>query len=210
MSDNRTDVAKVIRRPVMNGLEMRWGKNVLPVMMLHWAPLTPALAGLTSNCFIGLYPRNALKRLPTGGSLATWAALAGATPFALRPAAMEWGRDADSPRTMSEKKMPIDSTMPEFWNVARIPDAAPRWRAGTLFMMPVAFGAAKRPKPITLRRMRAPNTGKMKLAGRNSSNRYERAATSMPPVANGRAPNRSVNHPETGPASRNPAVRGSM
>ena len=35
-------------------------------------------------------------------------------------------------------------------------------------------------------------------------------ATSMPPVANGREPNRSESTPDTGPAMRKPAVRGSM
>ena len=32
----------------------------------------------------------------------------------------------------------------------------------------------------------------------------------MPPVANGRAPNRSDSHPETGPAIRKPIVSGSI
>jgi hypothetical protein len=38
--------------------------------------------------------------------------------------------------------------MPPFWNVARIPDAAPRARAGAAFMTPVVLGAVKSPKPI--------------------------------------------------------------
>jgi len=32
--------------------------------------------------------------------------------------------------TISEKNTPMDSTIPEFWKVARIPEAAPRWWAG--------------------------------------------------------------------------------
>ena len=32
----------------------------------------------------------------------------------------------------------------------------------------------------------------------------------MPPVANGRAPNRSDSQPDTGPAIRKPAVSGTM
>ena len=36
------------------------------------------------------------------------------------------------------------------------------------------------------------------------------AATSRPAVANGRGPNRSDRYPDTGPATRNPAVSGSM
>jgi hypothetical protein len=31
-----------------------------------------------------------------------------------------------SPATINEKKIPMDSEVPEFWNVDRIPDAAPR------------------------------------------------------------------------------------
>ncbi len=55
------------------------------------------------------------------------------------------GSDAARPTIISVKKRPIDSTMPEFWKVARMPDAAPRCGAGTLFMMPVTLGAANRP-----------------------------------------------------------------
>ncbi len=36
------------------------------------------------------------------------------------------------------------------------------------------------------------------------------AARSIPPVANGRAPNWSERKPESGPATRNPTVSGSM
>ncbi len=45
-------------------------------------------------------------------------------------------------------KTPIDSSVPLFWNVARMPEAAPRCVAGTLFMIEVVFGAANRPNPI--------------------------------------------------------------
>ena len=53
------------------------------------------------------------------------------------------GSVAARPAIISEKKKPIDSDMPEFWTVARIPDAAPRSRAGTLLMMAEVFGEAK-------------------------------------------------------------------
>ncbi len=42
-------------------------------------------------------------------------------------------------------------TVPALRNVARIPDAAPRWADGTLFMIAVVFGAANRPDPMPLR-----------------------------------------------------------
>ena len=78
--------------------------------------------------------------------------------------------------------------MPVFWNVARMPEAAPRWRAGTLFMIPVVLGAANRPMPTPLSSSSRAKTGKAKLAGSSMSRPKEVAATSMPPVANGRAP----------------------
>ena len=62
--------------------------------------------------------------------------------------AIECGSDADSPTIMSEKNTPTDSTIPLFWNVARMPDAAPRFSAGELFMMPAMFGAANSPMPM--------------------------------------------------------------
>ena len=48
------------------------------------------------------------------------------------------------------KKMPIDSTMAEFWNVALIPAPTPRCSGGRLFMIPARFGDANRPIPMPL------------------------------------------------------------
>ena len=48
------------------------------------------------------------------------------------------------------KKMPIDSTMAEFWNVADMPAPTPRRSAGSEFMMPARFGEANRPMPTPL------------------------------------------------------------
>ena len=59
-------------------------------------------------------------------------AAASGTRWARSPAVKAGGSMAASPMIISEKKMPIDSDMPAFWNVDRLPDAAPRWRAGTL------------------------------------------------------------------------------
>ena len=41
--------------------------------------------------------------------------------------------------------MPIDSDEPALKNVPRMPEAAPRWPAGTLFMIAVVFGAENSP-----------------------------------------------------------------
>ena len=59
----------------------------------------------------------------------------------------------DSPAIMSEKKIPMESAVPEFWNVARMPEAAPRRRAGTLLMMDDVLGAANMPLPMPLAAM---------------------------------------------------------
>src|SRR6266581_1066047 len=66
----------------------------------------------------------------------------GGTPWALSPLLRVRGRVAASPAIISEKKTPMDSDMPEFWNVERIPDAAPRCLAGTLLMIADVFGEA--------------------------------------------------------------------
>ena len=57
------------------------------------------------------------------------------------------GRLEASPAIISEKKIPMDSTKPEFVNVASMPEAAPRCLGGTLFMMAAVLGAANRPEP---------------------------------------------------------------
>jgi hypothetical protein len=38
---------------------------------------------------------------------------------------------------MTEKNSPLDSAVPEFWKVERMPEAAPRCRAGTLPLVAV-------------------------------------------------------------------------
>ena len=58
---------------------------------------------------------------------------------------------------MSEKKIPMESAVPEFWNVARMPEAAPRRRAGTLLMIDDVLGAANMPLPIPLAAMSSAN-----------------------------------------------------
>jgi len=59
---------------------------------------------------------------------------------------------------MSEKKTPIDSDVPEFWNVARMPDAAPRWLAGTLLMIADVFGEENSPCPMPAAKMSSANS----------------------------------------------------
>ena len=54
--------------------------------------------------------------------------------------------------------MPMDSDMPEFWKVDRMPDAAPRWWAGTEDMIAAVFGEANRPEPIPLPKISSANS----------------------------------------------------
>ena len=49
---------------------------------------------------------------------------------------------------MSEKNTPIDRAVPEFWKVARIPDATPRCFAGTLLMIDDVSGGERAACPL--------------------------------------------------------------
>ncbi|WP_327340146.1 hypothetical protein OG384_34055 [Streptomyces sp. NBC_01324] len=63
------------------------------------------------------------------------------------------GSELASPAIISEKKMPIDSTVAEFWKVVLIPAPTPRWSGGRLFMIAARLGEAKSPmaSPLTSR-----------------------------------------------------------
>src|SRR5215472_9668013 len=152
----------------------------------------------------------AANTVDTGGRWAIEEACASGTPWAVSPEVSVRGRVFARPAISSVKKMPIDSDMPEFWNVDRMPDAAPRWCAGTLDMMAEVFGEANRPEPIPLPKMRIANTGYGKSIGSIIRPRKHAAATTSPAVAKGRAPYRSESVPDSGPAMRKPAVSGSM
>src|ERR1700730_822566 len=182
-----SDMVKAIRRPCMNGLEMRCGKKLRPVT-LACAAGDSVLSLVPSSVFIGLYPRNAAKSSATGGRWEMAVADRWSSPCPTSPALRVWGRVDARPTIIMLKNSPMDSTMPELRNVALMPDAAPRSRLGTEFMMPVVLGAANSPKAPPLINSRRANTGYMKLAGRNSSSRKLRPPTNMPPVAKMRAP----------------------
>ena len=77
-------------------------------------------------------------------------------------------------------------------------------------MIPARLGEANSPMPMPLSRMMPANCQYVKSMGRRWRSRNETAATTMPPVANERAPKRSDSQPEMGPAMRKPTVSGSM
>ena len=62
------------------------------------------------------------------------------------------GSVAANPTTIKEKNTPIDTDEPELKKVIRIPEAAPRCGAGTLFITTAAFGELKTPDPTPLRK----------------------------------------------------------
>jgi hypothetical protein len=120
------------------------------------------------------------------------------------------GSDEDSPAIISVNTTPMDTAVPEFWNVARIPDAAPRSAAGTLPMIEDEFGEANMPDPIPFRATNRANAQYGKLVGSSISPTNDSANTAIPDVAIPREPNLSDKIPDVGPDTRNPAVIGRM
>jgi len=79
------------------------------------------------------------------GSDATSCAVPAGTPLDCRPSRSTDGSDEASPETISAKNTPMDSAVPEFWNVDRMPEATPRCSAGTLPMIDDVLGAENIP-----------------------------------------------------------------
>ena len=77
-------------------------------------------------------------------------ATAWVTPCCCRPLVRVLGRVLTRPAIKSEKNTAIEIAVPEFWKVARIPEATPRYRAGTLLIIDDVLGAANMPLPIPL------------------------------------------------------------
>jgi hypothetical protein len=57
------------------------------------------------------------------------------------------------PVIISEKNTPMDSAVPEFWRVERMPEATPRCPGGTLLMIAEVLGAENIPCPMPLSRV---------------------------------------------------------
>ena len=54
---------------------------------------------------------------------------------------------------ISEKKTPMESAVPEFWKVERMPEATPRNSGGTLLIIEDVLGALNMPMPMPLMAM---------------------------------------------------------
>src|ERR1700722_15695668 len=100
----------------------------------------------------------AANTVETGGRWAIDVAVASGTPWAVSPVVSAFGSVLARPAISSEKKMPMDSDMPEFWKVDRMPHAGPRARAGPEDMIAAVFGEANRPEPIPLPKISSANT----------------------------------------------------
>src|SRR4029079_3971782 len=157
----------------------------------------------------GFSPSTAANSEDTGGSVPAWWATCAGTPCASSPRVSVSGSVRDRPAIISEKKTPIESAVPVFWNVERMPEAAPRWDAGTLLMMDAELGALNMPTPSPFTVISAANAQYEKFTGRNSRPTKLTANSRMAPAGEGRAPKRSESVPNTGPDTRNAAVSGS-
>src|ERR1700723_1336646 len=95
----------------------------------------------------------AANRDETGGRAPICAATWWETPCRARPVVRVRGRALARPAIIREKNTPIDSEVPEFWKVARIPEATPRHSAGTLDMTEEELGDLYIPMPTPFRAM---------------------------------------------------------
>src|SRR5882757_5953512 len=211
MKDMSAAAVNTMTRPWWNGPPISVGKKCRPVSTdTLWAGSRASTPDGLSRCCTGLKPSSAANTVLTGGRWPTLVATDSGTPWAVSPRISAGGRVLASPAIRSEKKMPMDRDMPAFWNVDRMPDALPRWLAGTLLMIAEVLGEANRPEPTPLKKMIVANSQYGKTSGSAIRPMNAQVATSRPAVANGRGPYLSDRVPEIGPAIRNPAVRGSM
>ena len=81
--------------------------------------------------------------LRTSTTFSPLSAAAAGTPWLISPCSRLLGRDDESPTIIRLKKIPIETTWAEFWNVVFIPDPAPRCAGGRLFITPVRLGDPK-------------------------------------------------------------------
>jgi hypothetical protein len=208
-TDRAAETPNTTIRPLWNGPDSRLGKNSRPVTA-RWLAAgnfasTPVGA---SRCWIGFTPRTDANSDATGGSVATWWATPDGTPSRVSPLVKVDGRLLDRPAIISVKTTPMDTAVPEFWNVERIPEATPRSRAGTLPMIEEEFGEANMPLPIPFSAISRAKAQYGKFTGSSIKATKLAANTAIPQVAIPREPNLSDRMPDVGPDTRNPAVIG--
>src|SRR5262249_32320295 len=113
------------------------------------------------------------------------------TPCLLNPPVRVAGNVLASPVINSEKDSPTDNDVPEFWNVCRMPDATPRWLAGTLLIIADVFGAENIPEPMPLSATTSSTATYGQAPGSESRPTKLAPYSNRPVVASERGPNRS-------------------
>src|SRR3989449_1825011 len=131
----------------MNGVEIKFGKNVLPSSIARCAGEMACSTGGGMSSPIGLYPRNAPKSAAVGGRCAMAIAALSGTPFVISPVARVEGSADAKPAVTILKKKPMLTRVALFWKVARIPEEAPRVSGGTLLIIELVLGEANKPEP---------------------------------------------------------------
>src|SRR5580692_6534584 len=157
-TDRVAETPNTTTRPLWNGPASRLGKNWRPVSAAWLAAGSFASTPVgSSRCWIGLTPRTEANSDDTGGRAAMLWATPDGTPTLVRPPLSDVGSLLDRPAISSVKTMPMETAVPEFWNVARIPEAAPRSLAGTLPMIEEELGEANMPLPMPFTAISAAN-----------------------------------------------------
>ena len=161
------------------------------------------------RCPTGFTPSRAANSEATGGNEPTWWATLCVTPCWRSPLLSVVESVPVRPAIMSEKKMPMEMAVPEFWKVARMPEAAPRKRAGTLFMIDDVFGAANIPLPMPLSRDEQGEAPVREVHREQQQPDEARPEDHRARGGHAAEPKRSDSVPANGPETRKPAVSGS-
>src|SRR5580658_4769133 len=171
------------------------------------------VAAPASRVLIGFSPRKAPNSAPVGLEATTPVRI----PWSGGPTwaeASAWPTEAvnpvDKPTMTMVKKIAMEICWPAFWRVASIPEAAPRFSAGTEFITAAAFGAANIPIPHPCRKSRVPSSQYWKLMGSSARPKKVAEPRAIPRVAIVRGPRRSEIQPLSGPAARKPKIIGIM
>src|ERR1700719_3115508 len=140
-TDRPADTLNTTIRPLWNGPDKREGKKLRPVSVAWLAAGSFASTPVgASRCCMGVTPSTDANSEETGGSVATWWATPPGTPSLTRPPDRVPGSVLDRPAIISVNTTPIETAVPEFWNVEGMRAAAPRARAGTEPLTEGEFG----------------------------------------------------------------------
>ena len=167
----------------MNAGAISEGKNSLPITRLLVASDRLAKTSGESNRCIGLYPRKAAKSAPVGGNPATWLATFEGIPAASNPEFSACGKLTARPIMTTLKKRDMLTGAPEFWIVALMPEATPRFSGGTEFITADMLGEVNKPMPRPISTRMNINGRYEKFAGNSASNGKPAMRTSKPAVA---------------------------